>query len=274
MLRRFPQLGDIATRVGRRLRRGADTCVRAGLDLLFPPRCADCNGEISDGADGVLLCGDCRMLMGPERCTWCVRCGAIGVDEWLTPQGCKLCSDTPAHFDVVVPLGIYQGRLQEVVKQMKSPRDERLAAAMGQLLVHWRGPQLRDLGAELIAPIPMHWSRRIERRVNSPEILANCLGRHLGVPVRRRLLKQTRRTALQSSLNPGQRFLNVRGAFGLRSKCRLEGVCVLLVDDVLTTGATCSEAAKVLKRAGAARVVVAVLARGQGMAGARVSRPQ
>ena len=147
---------------------------------------------------------------------------------------------------------------------MKSRRGERLAAAMGQLLVHWRGRQLTDLGAQLVVPIPMHWSRRLERGINSPEILAHCLGRHLGIPVRRRLLVQTRRTALQATLKPGQRFQNIRGAFGLRSKCRLEGVSVLLVDDVLTTGATGSEAAKVLKRAGAAHVAVAALARGQG----------
>jgi ComF family protein len=234
------------------------------LDLLFPPRCADCGEEMSDGADGVLLCGDCRLLLGPERCTWCPRCGAIGVDQSVTPQGCPLCRDTRLAFDAVVPLGIYQDRLQEAVIQMKSRRGERLAAAMGQLLAQWRGQQLAELGAQLVVPVPIHWTRRLQRAVNSPEVLAQCLGRHLGVPLRRRLLVQTRPTALQSKLSPGQRFQNVRGAFGLRGRHHLEGACVLLVDDVLTTGATASEAAKVLKRAGAARVVVAVLARGQG----------
>jgi predicted amidophosphoribosyltransferase len=101
--------------------------------------------------------------------------------------------------------------------------------------------------------------------VNSPELLAECLGKKLGIPVVR-TLRRRRYTRPQKDVLPHERFRNVRGAFGLRlwHGKRLKDARVLLVDDILTTGATCSEAAKLLKQAGAAVVAVAVVARADG----------
>jgi len=252
-----------AAQVVHRLRAGLAQWTRKGLNLLLPPRCAGCGAELSDGRDDILICDDCRLLLGPESGPWCGRCGAIGATE--APQGgCLLCRDTPLWFDSVIALGVYQDRLQAAVSQMKSPAGGALAAALGRLLAVRRGPQLAALGADLIVPIPMHWMRRLRRAVNSPDILAQRLGRHLGIPVRRRILVRSRKTLLQKELRPRERFPNVRGALRVRPTRYLSGARVLLVDDVLTTGATCSEAARVLKQAGAALVAVAVLARGQG----------
>jgi ComF family protein len=123
---------------------------------------------------------------------------------------------------------------------------------------------LADLGGELIVPVPMFWARRLARGTNSPEIVADCLGRSLGVPVGRRVLCRCRNTMPQAGLLPRERFRNVRGAFRVRAGYHLDGRRVLLVDDILTTGATCSEAAKVLKQAGATLVAAVVVARAQG----------
>ncbi len=123
-------------------------------------------------------------------------------------------------------------------------------------------PQLMvDLEADFLLPIPMHWTRWLARGVNSPELVASCLSRVLRVPVRRRILARRRRTAPQRDLSPAARFRNLAGAFRVRRRAKLRGARVLLVDDILTTGATCSEAAKMLKQAGAAMVAVAVVAR-------------
>jgi len=146
---------------------------------------------------------------------------------------------------------------------MKQPSHDALSAAMGRLLAARREERFAALKIDLVVPIPMYWMRLLRRGTNSPEVLSRCLGQHLGVPVCR-LLSRRRNTLPQADLSPRERFHNVRGAFRVKGRCRLQGRRILLVDDILTTGATCSEAAAVLKEAGAEMVVAAVIARAQG----------
>jgi predicted amidophosphoribosyltransferase len=110
----------------------------------------------------------------------------------------------------------------------------------------------------------MHWKRRLARGANSPEVLAEKIAGRLRIPVLKRALRQVRNTLPQKGLPPKRRWQNVRGAFGLRAGYGLGGARVALVDDVLTTGATCSEAARILKIGGASHVVAVVLARAHG----------
>jgi ComF family protein len=144
---------------------------------------------------------------------------------------------------------------------MKHGAGEPLSAAMGDLLVAKRRGMLAAVEADVVVHIPMYWGRRLVRGTNSPEILARRLARRLGIPWESRLLVRRRNTLVQPDLPPRERFRNIQGAFRVDKGYDLGGARVLLVDDVLTTGATCSEAAKWLKQAGAAHVAVAVLAR-------------
>jgi len=150
---------------------------------------------------------------------------------------------------------------------MKRPAHDRLSLAIGRLLAGRRGEQLAGIRADVIVPVPMFWWRRFRRGKNNADVLAHCLAKSLGVPMRRRVLVRRRNTQPQAGLPPSRRFLNVQGAFRVRRPRAVENARVLLVDDVLTTGATCSEAAKMLKQAGAAMVAVAVAARAQGRGG-------
>ena len=149
---------------------------------------------------------------------------------------------------------------------MKRPMHDALSVAMGRLLVERRRERLAGVRADVIVPIPMFWGRRLGRGKNSPELLAGCLAKSLGVPLRTTILVRRRNTLPQAGLAPSRRFENVRGAFRVRRPDAVKDARVLLVDDVLTTGATCSEAADVLKQAGAAMVAVAVVARAEGAA--------
>ena len=167
-------------------------------------------------------------------------------------------------FDTVVPLGAYQEELRSAVLRMKHAQGDPLSEALGELLAIHRGDQLAALQPDLAAPIPRYWWRRVRQGTNSPEILAQRLAKRLGVPAEPRLLACRRNVRLQQSLKPRDRFRNVRGAFRVNKGYDLENARMLLVDDVLTTGATCNEAAKMLKQAGAAYVAVAVLARAEG----------
>ncbi len=146
---------------------------------------------------------------------------------------------------------------------MKSPHGEPLAMTMGRLLAAERGERLREVRAEVVLPVPMHWTRRWHRGTNSPELLARELARWLRVPLAPRALVRCRRTRKQNELLPEERPANIRGAFRLSAPRRVRGRRVLLIDDVLTTGATAQEATSVLLAGGAADVAVAVLARAE-----------
>jgi len=238
---------------------------RAAVDLLFPPRCALCDADLGDAEDGLLLCGSCREQMGPNEWPGCLRCGArSGLAAPAGPH-CPACRGARFSFDAVVPLGSYGGVLRDAVLRMKRAAGEPLSAAAGEFFVRRRGGRMVSLEPDTVIPIPMHWRRRWVRRTNSPDLLADRLARFLGVPLLDRALRRCRNTKPQKDLPPRERFRNVRGAFSVGAGRDLRGARVLLVDDVLTTGATCNEAASLLKNAcGAKMVFVAVLARAEG----------
>jgi ComF family protein len=188
----------------------------------------------------------------------------MGTVPFFPPDRCPRCKKLALRFDTVVPLGSYHAGLRDIILRMKRPTHNALSVAMGRLLADRRRERLVELESDIVVPVPMFWARRFKRGTNNTEVLADCLARSLGIPARRRVLIRHRHTLPQADLSPTRRFENVRGAFRVRRPDVVKDARVLLVDDVLTTGATCSEAAKVLKQAGAAWVAVAVVARAQG----------
>jgi ComF family protein len=241
-------------------------CWNAWKDVLFPPQCVWCHSDLSPihcrTREGVFLCEECVLRLVPRLWQSCPKCG--GQIPSLSPVegGCNSCKTTLFHFDTVITLGGYHTELRNVILRMKKPQGELLALSLGRLLSHERNEALKAIQPEGIVPIPMYWLRRFGRGVNSPERLAVSIGKALGIPVYRKVLRRIRDTPPQSGLRPQQRFRNVRGAFQVRGMKRLKERRILLIDDVLTTGATCSEAARTLKAAGAGPV--AVVARAQG----------
>jgi ComF family protein len=161
-----------------------------------------------------------------------------------------------------VSLGSYWGPLRDAIIKMKVASGDLLSRALCRFFIIHRGVLIRETKPDVILPIPMSTRRRLALGTNSPEVLVAELSRYLGKPADGQVLARKRKTLLQTDLSPKDRFRNVRGAFCVRKGYDLRGLHVLLVDDVLTTGATCSEAAQVLKRAGVSKVTVAVIARG------------
>jgi ComF family protein len=153
--------------------------------------------------------------------------------------------------------------LRDVILRLKHLQGDMLAELAGELWAEHAGPALRDAHADVVVPIPLHWWRRWRRGYNQSLALARGMAARLYIPCRPRLLRRIRNTPLQTQQAPSVRPVNVRGAFraGRRG---LAGKTVLLVDDVMTTGSTVNEAARVLRAAGAVRVIVAVLARAHG----------
>jgi ComF family protein len=244
-----------------RLRQGISVLATAGGSLLFPPRCAGCEAELLEADGPGSFCVHCLARLAPSPWHGCRRCGGEIPEGDGSAERCPNCTNLSLRFDAAVTLGSYHAGLGEVVLRMKRPSHHALSLAMGRLLAERRHEELLGLGAGVIVPIPMFWARRLGRGTNNPDVLAGCLGQSLGIPVRHHVLIRHRNTLPQAHLPPSRRFENVRGAFRVRNPDAVRDARVLLVDDVLTTGATCSEAAKMLKQAGAACVAVAVVAR-------------
>jgi ComF family protein len=151
-----------------------------------------------------------------------------------------------------------------VVLRVKHVAGEGLAEAMGLLWGQRLPVQLGELRPQAIVPVPLHWSRCWRRGFNQSEVLARQLARTLAIPCRPNWLRRVRRTPLQTrQTSPTARRENVQGAFAARAGLDLSGQSILLVDDVLTTGATANAAAQALRAAKAERVVVAILAHGR-----------
>ncbi len=231
-------------------------------DLFYPPRCVFCHADLpSDRPQTALLCTDCLETLVPEEFQGCRRCG-----NWHeTPNGpserCFRCTGRRFAFSAVVPLGVYEDSLRTAILMMKHPANRNLAHALGNVYSRNRISLLESYSPDLVVPIPMHWWPRLRRGVNQPDLTAQQIAHTLKIPWERHLLKKIRHTPPQKNLNWQQRRQNVRGAFQLQRGYEVSGATIVLVDDVVTSGATCHEAAKVLRRAGARQVIVATIAR-------------
>jgi ComF family protein len=151
--------------------------------------------------------------------------------------------------------------LRRAILKVKHPHYEALAAGLGLRL----SQQLRERPfrepVQIVAPVPMFWPQRIWRGANAAETVAQSVARHLSLSLATSLLVCRRWLRKQSTLKTDERRKNVRGAFRASWRWNVRGLRVLLIDDVMTTGATAQEAARILREAGAAAVAVAAVAR-------------
>lgn len=232
------------------------------LRLLYPARCALCDTDLVGGLNGPQICVFCQKAIVPSNWVACERCGAPLPGENTAIQGvCRHCRGLQFDFDTVIALSTYRGRLQKAILKMKWQDGEPITEAMADLMINRRGSCIQELQPKVVVPIPIHWRRRWVRKTNSPDILAARIASFLQVPLRAGLLRLTRNIVPQKGLKIQERRKNLAGAFRVAKGYDIKDARVLLVDDVLTTGATCDMAAKVLKKAGAASVAVVVLAR-------------
>jgi ComF family protein len=170
---------------------------------------------------------------------------------------CPLCRRGLRGFDSSYCYGAYDGKLRKLIHLLKYDRMRPLAAHLGELMATALPPGEQ---VDAVVPVPLHWRRRWRRGFNQSELLARIVARRYGLKVSR-ALRRGRPTASQAGLTRSMRRANVAGAFFVRSRQEVEGRRILLVDDVMTTGATASACGTALKRAGARRVTVLTLAR-------------
>lgn len=249
---------------------GADLChaaskagrglVAAGgrlLNLVFPDDCHIC-GDPLKTLTRVPVCPKCLSDPQPFAAEfYCVSCKTPFVNRApLDESGqCTLCRLGLKGFDAVYTYGSYEGTLRRLVHLYKYGKMEPLATHFGPMLAL---ALPRETAFDVVIPMPLHWWKRWQRGFNQAELLAREVARRWNAPVRN-AARRRKNTAVQAGLTNAKRRANVQGAFEVRG--RLDGKHVLLVDDVMTTGATASACARALKRAGAARVTLLTLAR-------------
>jgi ComF family protein len=230
--------------------------VTAFLDLLLPPRCLGCGVSVTETGTLCATCWNSITFLGAPCCACC---GVPFDFEIGAAALCGACSRAAPSFERARAVMRYDEGSRRLILAFKHGDRLHLAPAFGSWMGRAGAELLAD--ADLIVPVPLHWTRLFARRYNQAATLAHAIHAAGGPPVGVDWLIRRRRTPSQGKRNAAARARNVQGAFAVKSGRAVAGKRIVLVDDVFTTGATVGECAKVLRRAGARRVDVLTLAR-------------
>ncbi|MFM7056408.1 MAG: ComF family protein [Planctomycetota bacterium] len=244
------------------LRPLAGLALQAALDLAVPFRCTLCGQtSIPPGGRWICYCRNCtdQLTVQPvHRCRIC----AAEVGPWsTTATGCVHCRGRTLRFKSVVCLAMYQDPLRKALLSAKWSFSAIPMRSLARLLAAERLDHLRSLQIDRVVPIPQHWRQRLVRHFNPAWVIAEELAKALQVPCDPHILRKSRRSRPQKRVSMAQRAQNQHNTFAVTCPAAIAGQRLLLVDDVLTTGATSSEAARCLLKARATECHVAVIAR-------------
>ncbi|OGF48519.1 MAG: hypothetical protein A2231_04420 [Candidatus Firestonebacteria bacterium RIFOXYA2_FULL_40_8] len=229
------------------------------LDVFFPANCKVCGKKMKIDRK-VCFCAECWNSLKTIKEPFCVYCG-----KQLSMPNEHFCADcTVSRLSFVDnrSAGVYQGVLKEALYEFKYKGKKRLGKYLGEFMAAYlkENGGLEDI--DLIIPVPISESKLEKREYNQTEILADYLGKYFEIPVIKDVLIRTKDTLAQYELSREDRFKNVNGAFDIKNPVKIKWACILLVDDLLTSGATADECSKMLLGSGASQIRVFTLARG------------
>jgi ComF family protein len=241
--------------------------VVSGLSaVFFPSDCRLCHTPLVS-LSRLPVCSECLDSLAPIHVPQCVLCGErlSGAQLLIGSGQCRGCAEYPPEFDRAVAYGEYQDGLRDLIHLLKYERVLPAAKALGKLLA-LAVAELHLLpsdSAPVLVPVPLHSSKRRERQFNQSELMARAALKHLppNYAVDGKVLVRHRETRSQVGLDREARIQNMHGAFKVIAPERIQDRVLIVVDDVMTTGTTVSECARVLKRAGARKVFAATAAR-------------
>lgn len=244
----------------------------AALDWVYPPHCPGCGTarppathESSSTSEARDLCDDCRADLWPRETPCCQTCGESFPPDSGDSFVCQTCTGRAFAFEFAVAPYRAKGVLRDLIHRFKYQRQLFLRPVLGELLTHVLAePRLQAIppGWSTV-PVPLHPRRQREREFNQAEELCRELTKRRGLPFIN-ALRRIRYTSTQTRYRRTERLANLRGAFAVRTSTipKWRDQTVVLIDDVFTTGSTAHECARVLRSAGAKKVVVITLARG------------
>jgi competence protein ComFC len=232
--------------------------LEAAVSLLYPPVCTICGSSIRAGE---YLCDQCEAKVVRIVAPFCQKCSEPFEGSITDAFTCANCAHRAIYFDAAVAAYRGRGIVRQIIHEFKYGRQIHLR----HLVARWLHGALDDerlcgLRFDVIVPVPLHPARQRERGFNQASLLAELLSAQTSIPAKP-LLERTRYTTTQTALDRSERMENLHNAFRLRKNVDVRGLRVLLVDDVLTTGSTLNECARVLNRAGAFSISAATAAR-------------
>jgi ComF family protein len=224
---------------------------REALRIVLPSWCVVCGSDLPWRDRVSSCCASCWSSLPRIASGKCRSCAMPLIDDGI----CITCSADPLPVDWCDAWGEYSGGLERMLHAFKFERHDFLDGPLASLAHE----VLRDLDFDAIVPVPMHWTRQRRRGYNQARLLGAALAKRIRIRCDERLLSKTRETATQSTLSRGSRAENVRGAF--EALPGAQGLSLLLVDDICTTGETFRACAAELLRAGATRVCAVSVAK-------------
>lgn len=235
----------------------------AGLvDLVYPRVCEVCKQSLRNIASiDKLVCANCWSKIKRNIPPFCSSCGRHLDKKNVSKNICPVCARAELHFDRAFSPCIYEGPVRDLIHNFKYKGKDHLGGVLSRLLTEFIKEYSLPLKyMDLIVPIPLHTAKMREREFNQSHILGSFISEEFNIPLAPDALRRHRFTCSQAGLEPHSRFNNVRGCFLTDKKITLKNKNILLIDDVLTTGATSSEAARTLKESGANVVFALALA--------------
>ena len=230
------------------------------FDFLWPRTCEACGQPA--GEAGRHLCWDCQAALPTITLPFCSCCGDPVSGAITQGYVCSPCVDHVPAFDLARSAIRFRGAAQDLLHRFKYSAATHLVDDLARLLDACVAAHYGRESFDAVTHVPLHPVKERSRTYNQAHLLASRLGRLRHLPLAAGVLERVRPTATQTRLNTRQRARNVAGAFAALCPAWIEGRSFLLVDDVMTTGATVNEAARTLKAAGARRVCVVTVARG------------
>jgi ComF family protein len=234
----------------------------AALSFLYDDVCQACGRQRATAREGY-VCPRCQATVKYIRPPFCRRCGAVYEGSITTEFQCGNCKDVELHFTYARAAVPARDVVLDVIHKYKYSQALWVEPFLARLLVAVATPVIQAEGWDFIMPIPLHPRREAEREFNQAERLGKALSHACGIPLVSQCVVRTADTRTQTRLSRKERAENVRRAFAFKGRAEaVKGRRIVLVDDVLTTGATANAVARVLQRHGAAEVCAWTLARG------------
>ena len=248
------------------LRSGLAEARDAVVSIVFPAACRICE-RLLTRASRIPICDNCLGSFAPLPEKICVTCGRP-LEAYPLREGeallCPACKTGQYEFDRARSYAIYEGALIRAIVLLKFEEMTPLGHWFGERLAELVRRGEEELAADVVVPVPLHRQRQRERGYNQADLIARPLARRLGLPCRPVLLVRTKPRPDKLHLSLEERWSSVRGAFAAKPGSRVDNLRVLLVDDVMTTGATLDACARALRRAGARTVIGLTVARALG----------